>query len=561
MALLELLAGAAPAGIVAADLLVLVEALGLHGLWQGHLVSGQVGRLGDPGWDGARLAGCGGDRRCAALGVAARVAVGPSGAAADGPLRTLLLLLLDLDLDVEDVARELVPDVVHQRREHLEALVLVGHERVDLGEAAEVDALAQVVHVVQVLAPALVDDLEQHEALERAHELVAELLLALVVGIDDVLADLHDERLAVDPLLDVLGLEGVLVHLVELREQAVEVPVLGKFSREVLAADALDRVRDLLAGGLRHVLALEDPVAVLVDDLALLVHHVVVLEDALADQEVLLLDLLLGVLDLLGEHLGLDRLLLALLADRAQLVEDPVDPVAGEEAHEVVLGGEEEARLAGVALAARAAAKLVVDPPRLVALGAEDEETAGLEHLLALLLHVRLDPREALVPDPVPLLAVRLEAALDQLLVGEVLLVAAQLDVHAAAGHVRGDGHGLDAPGLGDRLALALGVLRLGVEHRVVDALLAEPLGEELGDLDRDRADQDGLALHVPVLDLLDHGFPLAVLGLVDLVVVVPTDHRLVGRDLDDLELVDLHELRGLGESRAGHAAELVVAA
>ena len=74
----------------------------------------------------------------------------------------------------------------------VEALVLVGHEGVDLGEAAEVDALAQVVHVVQVLAPALVDDLEQHEALERAHELGPELLLAVVVGVDDVLAQLGE---------------------------------------------------------------------------------------------------------------------------------------------------------------------------------------------------------------------------------------------------------------------------------------------------------------------------------------------------------------------------------
>ena len=120
-----------------------------------------------------------------------------------------------------------------------------------------------------------------------------------------------------------------------------------------------------------HVAALEHLVAVLVDDLALLVHDVVVLEDALADEVVLLLDLALGVLDLLREHLRLDRLLLAVLGLRAEAVEDLVDPVAGEQAHEVVLGGEEEARLAGVALAAGAAAQLVVDPARLVALGAD----------------------------------------------------------------------------------------------------------------------------------------------------------------------------------------------
>src|SRR6185295_17012419 len=127
-----------------------------------------------------------------------------------------------------------------------------------------------------------------------------------------------------------------------------------------------------------------------------LVHHVVVLEDALADQVVLLLDLALGVLDLLREHLRLDRLLLALLVLGAEAVEDAVDAVAGEQADEVVLGGQEEARLAGIALAARAAAELVVDAARLVALGADDVEATGLEDLLAGLLDARVERRQDL---------------------------------------------------------------------------------------------------------------------------------------------------------------------
>ena len=70
-----------------------------------------------------------------------------------------------------------------------------------------------------------------------------------------------------------------------------------------------------------------------------------------------------------------------------------------------------------------------------------------------------------------------------------------------------------------------------------------------------------GWPVRVALLDLVDDGGPLAVLGLVDLVVAVVADHRPVRGDLDDLELVDLHELGGLGERRAGHARELVVAA
>ena len=231
-----------------------------------------------------------------------------------------------------------------------------------------------------------------------------ELLLAVGVGLDDVLAQLGDDPGAVGVVgVHLLEVDAHRVHLLELGVQLGDVPVLGEVALHVLLGHALGHLGQLLARGVRHVLALEDLVAVLVDDLALLVHHVVVLEDALADQEVLLLDLGLGALDLLGEHLGLDRLLLALLARRAQAVQDAVDPVAGEQAHQVVLGGQEEARLARVALAAGAAAELVVDPARLVALGADDVEAAGLHDQLAVLRDLGLVARVGLVPGRVVL--------------------------------------------------------------------------------------------------------------------------------------------------------------
>ena len=162
----------------------------------------------------------------------------------------------------------------------------------------------------------------------------------------------------------------------------------------MLLDEAADDARDLLARRVAHVLALEHLVAVRVDDPPLLVHDVVVLEDALADEEVLLLDLPLGLLDLLREDARLDRQLVALLVGLAEAVEDAVDAVAREQADQVVLRGEEEPRLARVALAAGAAAQLVVDPPRLVALGAADEQAAGLHDLLAVLLDAGLDAGE-----------------------------------------------------------------------------------------------------------------------------------------------------------------------
>src|SRR4029079_9615054 len=158
---------------------------------------------------------------------------------------------------------------------------------------------------------------------------------------------------------------------------------------------------DLLARDPAHVAALEHLIAVLVDDLALLVHDVVVLAHALSHEVVMLLHTRRGVLDLLREHLRLDRLLLAVVGLGTEAVQDLVDPVAGEEADEVVLGGEEEARLARVTLAAGTATPLVVDAARLVTLGADDEQSAGPGHDVPVgldaLLDLGEDLREALL--------------------------------------------------------------------------------------------------------------------------------------------------------------------
>ena len=334
------------------------------------------------------------------------------------------------------------------------------------------DALAQVVHVVEVLAPAVVDDLQQQVALERAHELVAELRLAAVVEARrrrSLRRSTSSSRSRFS-LLHLGGGQRDRPDVLEGDEQPVDVPLLDVVAGRVLVDEAPHDAGDLLARGLAHVAALEHLVAVLVDDPPLLVHDVVVLEHALADEEVLLLDLALGLLDLLGEHARLDRLLVALVVDGAEAVEDLVDAVAGEQAHEVVLGGQEEARLAGVALAAGAAAQLVVDAARLVALGADDEQAAGLDDLLAVLLDALLDLRQHLLEALVVVGVAGLQAELGELEAREVLGVAAELDVDAAAGHVRGDRDRAGLARLGDDLALALGVLGLGVEDRVRDA-------------------------------------------------------------------------------------------
>ena len=88
--------------------------------------------------------------------------------------------------------------------------------------------------------------------------------------------------------------------------------------------------------------------------------------------------------DAARDHAALDGL--AFL--HAQPGEHVLDPLAGEDPHQVVFQREVEAAAAGIALPAAAAAELEVDAAGLVALGADDVQPAHAGHLAALGLHL-----------------------------------------------------------------------------------------------------------------------------------------------------------------------------
>ena len=133
--------------------------------------------------------------------------------------------------------------------------------------------------------------------------------------------------------------------------------------------------------------------------------------------------------------------------------------------------------------------------------------------------------------------------------------VAAELDVGAATGHVGGDRHCSGPAGLGDDKRLLLMVA--GVEHVVRELVLLEDLGQRFRFLDTDRADQHRLLALPAIEHLLDDRVVFLTCRAIDLVIAVGAAHLLVGRDLDDFELVDVAEFLGLGHRRAGHPGEL----
>ena len=99
-----------------------------------------------------------------------------------------------------------------------------------------------------------------------------------------------------------------------------------------------------------------------------------------------------------------------------------------------------------------------------------------------------------------------------------------------------------------------------GVQHlEILEAFLAQALGQVLGFLDRGGADEDRLALFAGLADLADDRLVFLLDGAVDLVVLVDAQDRQVGRNLGDFETVDVAEFLRFRRGRAGHAGQLLV--
>ena len=246
-------------------------------------------------------------------------------------------------------------------------------------------------------------------------------------------------------------------------EHLVEIPLARmRVLRRVLFDRLVDfRVERLQHEGTRVELAFEIRATIGIDHAALLVHHVVVLENVLANLVVVLLDLPLSALDRLRHEARFDRLLVG----EADALHDVRHALAAEEPHHFVFERDVEARRSRIALTARAAAQLIVDAPRLVALRADDVQAAVARDAVA------------------------------------------ELDVGAAAGHVGGDRHLGVLAGILDDLGFLLVILR--VEHVALDAFAPQHRGEQLALLDRARADEHRPALLMLGDDLVDDRFEL----------------------------------------------------
>ncbi len=178
---------------------------------------------------------------------------------------------------------------------------------------AQPDAVLEVVHLVEVVAPAAVDHAEHDASLQLAHGLLAERDLAALVRDAGVTENfLLEEGVRYPAARSCLGehlihRDGDRVDRLQLGPHGVEVPVvavaLGSVHLDDLGDDVVEEARDAIL----QVVTLEDVAAVRVDCLALAVQDVVVLEHVLADLRVAALHLRLRTADGPRDGLRLDR--------------------------------------------------------------------------------------------------------------------------------------------------------------------------------------------------------------------------------------------------------------
>ena len=184
-----------------------------------------------------------------------------------------------------------------------------------------------------MLAPTLVEDLEHDVTLDLlGHVQAAGIVLTLLFVERDRVVD--DQGHNVVTVL--VGVERLVVKTgrvvgLQIHHQRIDVPVLGELRLEPFVDRFTESLFDHLDRGVMNVFAVNDLLAPSVHDLALFVHHFVVLEHVFTYLSVTSFNGVLRALDCLGNHLGLNCLV---VGHRA--VHDPRHRAGREEAQQVV---------------------------------------------------------------------------------------------------------------------------------------------------------------------------------------------------------------------------------
>ena len=271
----------------------------------------------------------------------------------------------------------------------------------------------------------------------------------------------------------------------------------------------LGNIGDHLEDHVPHALAVQHPASLVIDDLSLLAHNPVILQQILSDAEVVALDFFLGRLNGIGQRLVFDLLSLG----NTQCIKHANQPLGSKQPHQFILQRDIELGLARISLTAGTASELVVDTPGLMTLRSNDLKASRCSGLLI------------------------------------------QFDIRTTARHVGSD---CDRPvntGVGYDLGLHLVELR--IEHLVFYATPFQQAAQLFRSINIDGAHQHRLSFGMRLLHRRHDGTQFLFPCLIYTVLMIDTRNRFIGRNRHHVHAVDIAELLFLRQSRTGHTCFL----
>ena len=132
-------------------------------------------------------------------------------------------------------------------------------------------------------------------------------------------------------------------------------------------------VCDHLINGTAHVLSIQDTTTLAVDNLSLIIHNLIVLQQVFTNTKVVTLDLLLCFLNCTGKHLMLNLLTIR----NTHCVEHIDQFFRTEQTHQIIFQRNIETGFTRISLSTGTSTQLIINTTGFMTLGTNDFQTTG----------------------------------------------------------------------------------------------------------------------------------------------------------------------------------------
>ena len=263
---------------------------------------------------------------------------------------------------------ELFLDGVDHQLEHVKAFLCIGCCRILSAQSSEAYTAFELLHVVDVIHPFIIDYSDEYHALDLSDLVDADLFFLSLVKILEVFVKSVLETLLVHIvehfLVEIQRLE-CRRYLCKSLVYSLEIPFLRIFGCNDYRVH--DFVYQLMGHGyeiVSQILSEKDSLTLAVYYLTLLVHYIVVLQHVFSYGEVSAFDFLLCILYLLRYSPGFYSFVFL----DAQTLYDGLHTLTAEQPHQFILHGDAELRAARVSLSSGTSSQLIVYPSRFMSL-------------------------------------------------------------------------------------------------------------------------------------------------------------------------------------------------